>query len=259
MCRAAGETKILAKVARYAPRSQGTTCVEFPPQTSTSSDVPKNQEMIKQYDILCGRHKLAFNNIGNRRFRVTISLWLDRYIAATTRAHKTRVVILIIDVLLGAGARFFKHDASTDSWVTLSTKEIRAKVGHAIRDMLAAKDMTSHASFVSSATSQLSSSSSSTETRKAMPSKKMTPPSIVTVPSIPTAGQVDGNEIIRRREARPDAIEEIAGEFSVTASEWGPLNDDFETDDYELIKEFLSGQGMGDFDTWCEEVVMAAI
>jgi hypothetical protein len=36
----------------------------------------KNQkeETLGSYDILCGRGKIAFNNIGNRRFRVTISL-----------------------------------------------------------------------------------------------------------------------------------------------------------------------------------------
>jgi hypothetical protein len=110
--------------------------------------------------VLCGRHKLAFNNIGNRRFRVTVSLWLDRYNAASTRCEKSQIVEQIVDVLYGIGARFFKKDearednvsvaanstatsASTSTntiapfhWIELSPKQVRAKVAHAIRDMV---------------------------------------------------------------------------------------------------------------------------
>lgn len=54
-----------------------------------------DQMDVGPYDVLCGRHRLSFNNIGNRRFRVTISLFLDRYMEAPTRQEKSLIVLTV--------------------------------------------------------------------------------------------------------------------------------------------------------------------
>merc|ERR1711865_999296 len=62
-----------------------------------------------QSDIVCGRNSGAYNYIGNRRFRVTIDMNLQRYIAAPTREAKTNVIQAIVRMLHdNIGARFLK-------------------------------------------------------------------------------------------------------------------------------------------------------
>jgi hypothetical protein len=126
----------VARFEKVLQDTQTSDCETKQPALCSNESGP----VFEPYDILCGRHKLAFNNIGNRRFRVTVSLFLDRYVAATTRVAKTQIVVEILELLYNIKARFLKHDLRTDTWIDLTNKEARAKVGHAIRDMLAAKD-----------------------------------------------------------------------------------------------------------------------
>lgn len=87
-----------------------------------------NGESLRPWDIICGRCSTAFNNIGNRRFRVTISLNVVRYIDAPTRADKKLVITSIVDVLVNdAGARFLKR-AKGGGFIEISKKEVRNKV-----------------------------------------------------------------------------------------------------------------------------------
>lgn len=111
------------------------SAAEFPPKidASTPSYSSNDDAYIRPYDIICGRNSLAFNNIGNRRFRVTISLNLQRYNRAKTKQERTLVIRSIIDVLrLEAGARFLKRKG--DVFVELSERQVRQKVAHALRD-----------------------------------------------------------------------------------------------------------------------------
>lgn len=86
------------------------------------------------YDVLCGRHKNSFNNIGNRRFRVTISLALDRYMSAPTRKAKSVVIKSVTAALIqGNGARFLRRRGG--AWLELNEKQAHEKVGHALRDI----------------------------------------------------------------------------------------------------------------------------
>jgi hypothetical protein len=92
---------------------------------------------IGSYDVLCGRHRLAFNNIGNRRLRVTVSLSLERYLAKPSRQDKTLVIISIVKLIRESGGRFLKW--KKDRWIELGEKQAREKVGHALRDMASAR------------------------------------------------------------------------------------------------------------------------
>jgi hypothetical protein len=93
---------------------------------------------VGPYDVLCGRQKEAFRNVGNRRFRVTVGLSLDKYIMAPTRQCKSKVIILVADQVKANGGRFLKW--KNREWVELDEKQSREKVGHALRDMASARE-----------------------------------------------------------------------------------------------------------------------
>ena len=96
---------------------------------------------VGPYDILCGRDKNAFNNIGNRRFRVTISLWLSRYISAPSRQDKSEIIHQIREVVKDTGGMFLKRSRG-GVLVELTHKQVHEKIGHALRDMVQAKKNT---------------------------------------------------------------------------------------------------------------------
>mmetsp|Transcript_20177 Transcript_20177/g.56072 ORF Transcript_20177/g.56072 Transcript_20177/m.56072 type:complete len:371 (+) Transcript_20177:303-1415(+) len=102
---------------------------------------------LQPYDILCGRDKATFNNIGNRRFRVSIGINIPKYEKAKSKAEKAEVIQFVCNVLRNdVGARFLRRcDADTASkdedfyYVELDEREARKKVGHALRDMSVAR------------------------------------------------------------------------------------------------------------------------
>ena len=96
-------------------------------------------ETLGPYDIICGRNKLAFNNIGNRRFRVTIQLLMDRYMAATTRNETSKVIVHVADLVRENGGRFLRLSSDGKSWIELDKKQAHEKVGHALRDAASTK------------------------------------------------------------------------------------------------------------------------
>jgi hypothetical protein len=115
-----------------------------PSAKQTSNDDKKlsliKSEDIRPYDILCGRDKATFNNVGNRRFRVLIRLNIPRYDAARTKAQKAQVIKYICDVFTNeVGVRFLKKDKSGEGYIELNGSEARKKVGHALRDMSVAE------------------------------------------------------------------------------------------------------------------------
>lgn len=88
---------------------------------------------LGNYDVICGRHKTAFNNVGNRRFRVTVSLSLARYLSAPTRKDKSIVIKSVAALVRSTGGRFLQRKKG--AWVELDEKQTHVKVGHALRDM----------------------------------------------------------------------------------------------------------------------------
>merc|ERR1719491_1831668 len=75
------------------------------------------------YDIVCGRNSGAYKNIGNRRFRVTIEMNLQRYIDSPTREEKTNTIKAIVHMLHDdIGARFLKKElVSVETGTTTTT------------------------------------------------------------------------------------------------------------------------------------------
>jgi len=94
-------------------------------------------DKLRPWDIICGRCGNAYHNIGNRRFRVTISLNLKRYMATKNRKEKSAVIQSIVDALLeDAKARFLKQKTN-GQYEVMDVRLVRQKIQHALRDMAA--------------------------------------------------------------------------------------------------------------------------
>jgi hypothetical protein len=93
---------------------------------------------VGPYDVVCGRQKEAFRNVGNRRFRVTVSLFMEKYVAASTRQCKSKVIAAVAEQVKANSGRFLKR--RNNEWVELDDKQAKEKVGHALRDMVSARE-----------------------------------------------------------------------------------------------------------------------
>ncbi|KAL3926458.1 MAG: hypothetical protein SGBAC_013466, partial [Bacillariaceae sp.] len=97
-----------------------------------TNDLPPD---VRPYDILCGRSKECFNNIGNRRFRITIGMNVKKYDLLSNRTERGKFIVELTRTLREeVGYRFFRLSKKTGK-VELSDDEIRAKIGHALRDL----------------------------------------------------------------------------------------------------------------------------
>lgn len=110
-------------------------------QTSKNNTDQQYRDAVRSlgpYDVVCGRGSVAFNNIGNRRFRIIIGMNVDKYSAIDGRFQKGIFIGNLVDALVcEMGARFFKQNKTDGRLVELTEAEIRKKVGHALRDMFA--------------------------------------------------------------------------------------------------------------------------
>eukprot|EP00980_Cylindrotheca_fusiformis_P030962 scaffold25685_cov127-Cylindrotheca_fusiformis.AAC.4 len=98
---------------------------------TTATEVPA----LRHYDILCGRSKHCFNNIGNRRFRITVSLNVKRYDSIATRSERANFIASLAHTLKeDVGFRFLRILKNGEQ-VELTEEEVRAKIGHALRDL----------------------------------------------------------------------------------------------------------------------------
>mmetsp|Transcript_17556 Transcript_17556/g.42703 ORF Transcript_17556/g.42703 Transcript_17556/m.42703 type:complete len:409 (+) Transcript_17556:41-1267(+) len=87
------------------------------------------------YEVICGRNSSGQNHIGNRRLQISISMNLDRYIAAPSREDKTRVVQQLAGTLIEiVGCRFLKK-IGKGQFVEMDRRQIKEKIGHSFRDL----------------------------------------------------------------------------------------------------------------------------
>jgi hypothetical protein len=99
-----------------------------------SEDLPSYDDMIPtNADVLCGRDREAHGNVGNRKFRVMISWYRNKYQNAKSRDEKTRVTNEIVASIRACGGRFLKKDENTNIWHDVSDEYAHEKVSHALR------------------------------------------------------------------------------------------------------------------------------
>lgn len=88
------------------------------------------------WDVICGRNHGCGCTIGNKRFRMTVTMNLQRYEDAPTRDAKTQLIKEVAAMLEDeAGARFLRPLGNC-KYLVLDEKQVREKVGHAIRDTI---------------------------------------------------------------------------------------------------------------------------
>ena len=69
-----------------------------------------------QLDIVIGRHKNAYNHLGNRRFRVTILKFLPQYIERPKRKERTSLIMKMVELIRLNGGHFVKWDDTRNCW-----------------------------------------------------------------------------------------------------------------------------------------------
>jgi hypothetical protein len=78
-----------------------------------------------EYDVICGRGRRAARHVGNRRFRLVIQLYLDKYMRARTKSDKSLVVIEIVEIFRRANGTFVKPDTKhKGQWIQLGNQVV---------------------------------------------------------------------------------------------------------------------------------------
>merc|ERR1712238_630628 len=117
------------------------------PATNQSNN--KHSFELQPFDVLCGRNKTSYNNIGNRRFRILINLNLPHYLECQSRNERSEMILNLTRDLCccsdetqfddkvpspNSCVRFFKRQKGVNELIELDFKGCREKIGHALRD-----------------------------------------------------------------------------------------------------------------------------
>jgi len=107
---------------------------------------------INDNDILCGRDKVSFSHIGNKKFRAMIDRRRKEYQSSTLKEEKTKIIVQIVTMIKENNGRFLKR-TSTDNlntndsillnaldstissqyWYAVNDQCAHEKVSHALR------------------------------------------------------------------------------------------------------------------------------
>lgn len=131
--------KSLEMVSRQSVKKR-TSDIETDFVSFSVNDQPVEMYSPSSYDCICGRGKQIYNHIGNVRFRLIVSLHMERYVVARSRLDKALVVASVVDSVQAKNGRFIKMDDTTKTWIELIDHVTREKVGHALRDAICARE-----------------------------------------------------------------------------------------------------------------------
>ncbi|CAB9524535.1 Nitrilase family, member 2 [Seminavis robusta] len=88
------------------------------------------------FTVLCGKGNDNYNAPGNRRFRVTISMFTEEYINATDRQEKSDLVLRVMDLVRQASPVGAFVKCVKGRWYEVDERTAREKVGAYFRDTL---------------------------------------------------------------------------------------------------------------------------
>lgn len=127
-------------LSQVLPPNMAFPHAHFPiiPRSMTSIQYLPEGYMPSEYDVICGRGKECFEHVGNRRYRVTIDINLNRYAEAKTKLQKSVIVMSIVDQVKGNSpfGGFIKKDSATGKWYRVTDNLAREKVGQSLREAL---------------------------------------------------------------------------------------------------------------------------
>jgi hypothetical protein len=86
------------------------------------------------YSVLFCRGKDSLNHVGNRRFQIVCSMYVERYSWADSKADKSAIVSEIITAIRQAGGNFCKNKKG--EWFEVGDQYARGKVSAVMRNML---------------------------------------------------------------------------------------------------------------------------
>ena len=99
------------------------------------------------YDVVCGRGKGSYNRPGNKKFRALVATYIPQYMNARSKVDKSMILNSIIDKVrsftnpdTGRPAQFVKFSKKEGGWTEIGDDLAREKVGHAMREAIAAND-----------------------------------------------------------------------------------------------------------------------
>ncbi len=101
-----------------------------PESLSSGKAIPLGTDFCPgEYDVICGRGRRAARHVGNRRFKLVIQLYLDKYLRARTKSDKTLVVIEIVDIFRRVNGIFVKPDSKhKGQWLQIGNQLVVSKV-----------------------------------------------------------------------------------------------------------------------------------
>ena len=103
------------------------------PTKETTSNKKDGEIVPGKLDILCGRDKVSYGHVGNRRFRVIVAINRERYQSSSSRDAKTRITDEIIKDIRQCGGRFLKLNEETNTYEDVGDEYAHEKVSHALR------------------------------------------------------------------------------------------------------------------------------
>eukprot|EP00545_Synedropsis_sp_CCMP1620_P000660 CAMPEP_0119017510 /NCGR_PEP_ID=MMETSP1176-20130426/16786_1 /TAXON_ID=265551 /ORGANISM="Synedropsis recta cf, Strain CCMP1620" /LENGTH=537 /DNA_ID=CAMNT_0006971247 /DNA_START=69 /DNA_END=1682 /DNA_ORIENTATION=+ len=94
------------------------------------------------FDVICSRSTRAIYHEGNRRFLNLChqKKWITRYINATTKGQKSKVINTIVSAVHETGGKFLGRKSAETDWEEISALQSKEKVGHTIRKAVALRD-----------------------------------------------------------------------------------------------------------------------
>lgn len=88
------------------------------------------------YCVICGKGKRCFSYVGNERWRVIVTTFLERYSMSKSKKEKSTIVKQIVHMIRQADGAFIRWNPSSGTWCEVGDAVAIEKTGALFRDLL---------------------------------------------------------------------------------------------------------------------------